>query len=88
MFSYSYKRGENNKIRRELKFNPLTIGFKLIKKLNCCLHFKRDDYLLRVKTETQMIILEKEGRSRPLLGGTISNSQQSFEKKNRRCYLQ
>lgn len=83
MFSFTYTyllKGE--KTVRKIPYDPIEEGWKWKKKINCCIHFTKGDMLLRIKTDTQFVIVEKEGRSRPLLSLTnpIKDQAEFIEK--------
>lgn len=69
-FNYSYVfRGK--KVRNSLPYDPTLIGWKWVGKKNCCLYFEKEELKMRIKTDTQVLVVEKEGQSRPLLVQTI-----------------
>lgn len=77
-FTYTYKHN-GTKITRSLPYDPSREGWKFDKKINCCLHFRKGDLLLRIKTATQMVIMEQEGKNRPVMSSiTPIKTQESF----------
>jgi len=57
-FNYSYKKLGGVKFYGTLPYSPSELGFKYDRKSNCCLHFRKEGWLLRIKLDTNIIILE------------------------------
>lgn len=78
---YEFKSG-GKKVVRHLPYDPKEYGFALTEQKNCCLHFRRNKLLLRVKTATQILTLEEDGNNRPLLQLVFPpQSKEDFENK-------
>lgn len=56
MFPYEFEHDGERHVR-ELPYDPRNYGWRLVRQIPCCLHFYRDGHLLRVKTDTQMIMI-------------------------------
>lgn len=53
-YQFEYKGGS---VVRELPYDPRDYGWRLVRQIPCCIHFYKDGHLLRVKTETQLVII-------------------------------
>lgn len=79
-FTYTYK-VLGKKKARSLYYDPTLEGWKWVRKINCCVHFTKGDLLLRIKTDTQLVIIEKNGKARPVLNSNPIRSQAEFIQK-------
>jgi hypothetical protein len=78
-FSYGYyDLGQRKKFRLTLPFNPLLEGFRLAGRENCCMHFRKGKYLLKVRASTMYVFLYD--RNWLNKGRTYIRSHASFKK--------